>query len=72
MATEGPAEDDGDTEPGDDEDSGTTTGDTDDPSVGTDAPVEDVPARGIAISGVDANPGVAIPVVVDGAWVEGL
>jgi len=29
------------------------------------------PARGITISAVDANPGVAIPVAIDGQWVEG-
>jgi hypothetical protein len=62
-------EGDGDSEPGDE--SGATSSDSDDPSVTSGTPQEDVPARGIAIADIDANPGVAIPIVVDGVWVDG-
>ncbi|MEM6989943.1 MAG: hypothetical protein AAF721_05585 [Myxococcota bacterium] len=35
------------------------------------APAEDVPARGLTISKVEANPGVAIPIIEGGVWVDG-
>jgi hypothetical protein len=34
-------------------------------------PMGDVPARGIAIAKVEANPGVAIPIAENGSWVGG-
>lgn len=37
---------------------------------GTPVPVDE-PARGVTISRVEANPGVAIPVAENGVWVEG-
>lgn len=56
-----------------------TTGDTETSDSATsgvdetgDPPVEeDVPARGIGISRVEANSGVAIPIAIDGAWADG-
>jgi hypothetical protein len=47
------------------------TGVADDSGGESGTPVGDVPARGIRISLVEANPGVAIPVARDGAWVGG-
>ncbi len=48
------------------------SGDTDaDGSGDTGQPAADVPAQGLRISRVEANPGVAIPIAIDGAWVEG-
>jgi hypothetical protein len=59
-----------DTDPtGDTEDSASATSGAD---VTGDPPVEeDVPARGIAVSRVEANSGVAIPIAIDGAWADG-
>lgn len=74
-------------EPDSDMDDGAGTGDDDDDDDGTAGdgggsgqvdgtmddgePQQDVPARGITISRVEANPGVAIAIVENGQWVEG-
>lgn len=47
-----------------------TSGSSGEEETGTPMPVDE-PARGVTISRVEANPGVAIPVAVGGAWVEG-
>lgn len=64
--------------------SGGPTSATDDPTTETDSdsatsgvdetgdpPAQDVPARGIAVSRVEANSGVAIPIAIGGAWADG-
>lgn len=35
------------------------------------APAQDIPARGLTITRVEANPGVAVPVIENGQWVDG-
>ena len=56
-------DDDGDDD-GDDDDGGSTAADTGGTQV-------DEPARGVAISLVEANSGVAVPIAADGEWVGG-
>ncbi len=54
------------TETAETEDSATSIGDT------TGSPTEeDVPARGVTIARVEANPGVAVTIVENGTWIEG-
>jgi hypothetical protein len=71
SGTGGDDDDDNDSASDPSDGSGETSSDSDDPSASSGVPQEDVPARGITISDVDANPGVAIPVIVDGVWVDG-
>jgi hypothetical protein len=60
----------GDDDDDDNDDDGTTGASADDTTT-SEPPAMNVPARGIRISLVEANSGVAVPVARDGAWVTG-
>ncbi len=76
--TEASGEETSDSDPSDGE-TDESDSDTDDSDSGTSAadetggPVEeeDVPARAVSVSRVEANSGVAIPIAIDGAWADG-
>jgi hypothetical protein len=48
-----------------------TAGETSDESEDTGAPFEPIPALGIQITEVEANPGVAVPITTGADWVDG-